>query len=157
MPQYLAKVEEAQIRGLLDELADEWGLSCDKRESYFSGFYLDRLWYKILEETRIPFVAFEIEKGIPSNERIRKDIMNIAWSRAPVGYIILPHSRILNDPVVEQGSTWQNWYRNKFYKTFQEYRKPFVFYCDIQIIDADKLHTSRSLKTGTIVWEKAAS
>lgn len=139
-------------------MADEWGLFCDKREAYFSdlGFYLDRLWYKNLEETRIPFVAFEIEKGIPSNERMRKDIMNIAWSRVPIGYVILPHSRILNDPLVQQGSTWQNWYKKQFYKTFQEYRKPFAFYCDIQVIDGDKLLLSRSLKTATIVKEQVA-
>lgn len=153
MPQYLTNDEEKQIRKLLDELADEWGLYCPKTESYFSGFYLDRLWYKTLEEKRIPFVAFEIEKGIPNNERIRKDIMNVAWSNAPVGYIIVPHKRVLFDPLVERGSTGQYWYKNRFYKAFQEYRKPFVFYCDIQLVDADELLLSRSLKAATIDGE----
>jgi len=111
-----------------------------KKETYFLGYYLDRLWYKILEEDKIP-----------CNERIRKNIMNVAWTRAPVGYIILPHSRILNDPKVIQGSTRPNWYKNKFFETFKEYRKPFVFYCDIQIIDADKLMSSRSLRTSIIL------
>jgi len=150
MPQYLANAEETRIRQLLDELADEWGLSCDKKETYFSGFYVDRLWYKVLGEAPIPFVAFEIEKGVPSNERIRKDIMNIVWSRVPIGYIVLPHSRILDDPKAAPGSTWQNWYKNIFLGVFQQYREPFVFYCDIQIINADTLLLSRSLRRSTV-------
>lgn len=154
MAQYLTKTEEKQIQKLLDELADKIGLYCDKKETYFSGFYLDRLWHKILEEDKIPFVAFEIEKSVPSNERTRKDIMNIAWTRAPVGYIILPHSRILKDPKVNEGSTWASWYKNKFFETFNEYRKPFMFYCDIQIMDADKLLSSRSLRESIIFTPK---
>ena len=151
MAQYLTNAEEKQIRKLLDELADKLELYCSKKETYFQGYYLDRLWYKILEDDKIPFVAFEIEKSIPSNERIRKDIMNIAWTKAPVGYIILPHSRILNDPKVDVGSTSQNWYKNKFFKTFNEYREPFIFYCDIQITDADKFLSSQSLKESIIL------
>jgi len=81
MSQYLTDKEEKQIRNLLDELANKLGLYCEKKEAYFSGYYIDRLWFKILEGNRIPLVAFEIEKSIPNNERIRKDIMNIAWSR----------------------------------------------------------------------------
>jgi len=80
--------------------------------------------------------------------------MNIAWTRAPVGYIILPHSRILNDPKVNEGSTWPNWYKNKFFETFNKYRKPFMFYCDIQIMDADKLLSSRSLRESIIFTPK---
>jgi len=151
MVQYLTNTEEKQIRKLLDELADKLGLHSDKKETYFSGYYLDRLWYKILEGDKIPFAAFEIEKSIPSNERIRKDIMNIAWTRAPVGYVILPHSRILKDPKINKGSTWQNWYKNIFFRTFEEYRKPFTFYCDIQIVDADKFLSSQSLKESIIL------
>ena len=106
MAQYLTNAEEKQTRELVDELAGKLGLHSDKRETYFARFYVDRLWYRILEGEKIPFIAFEIEKGIPNNERIRKDIMNIAWTRAPVGYIILPHTRILNDPKVNKGSSW---------------------------------------------------
>jgi len=150
MAQYLTNAEEKQIRKLLDALADKLGLYCGKKETYFSGYYLDRLWYKILEDDKIPLVAFEIEKGVPSNERIRKDIMNIAWTRAPVGYIILPQSRILNDPEVNDGSTWPNWYKNNFFKAFHEYREPFIFYCDIQVTDADSLLSSQSLRESII-------
>src|SRR4030042_2370786 len=144
MSQYLTKTEETKIRKLIDKIADEWGLSSDRKEAYFAGFYIDRLLYRIVEDIRIPLVAFEIEKSVPSNERIRKDIMNIAWSRAPMGYIILPHARILQDPDVDKGSTWPNWYKNKFFKTFQVYVKPFLFYCEIRLIDADQFMTQRS-------------
>ena len=146
----MTNAEEKQIKKLIDELADKFGLHCDKKEVYFSGYYLDRLWYKIVEENKIPLVAFEIERGVPNNERVRKDIMNIARTRAPAGYIILPHSRILNDPKALQGSSGPYWYKNSFYRTFEEYRKPFVFYCDIQIIDSDTLLSSRSLRTSII-------
>ncbi|MFX0195851.1 MAG: hypothetical protein ACFFCW_07000 [Candidatus Hodarchaeota archaeon] len=151
MAQYLSNEKENQVRNLLDELAEEINLYCEKKEAYFSGYYLDRLWYKILEEQKIPFVAFEIEKGVPTNERLRKDIMNIAWTRAPVGYIILPHNRILNDPKVNEGGNWANWYKKNFFLRFNEYRKPFIFYCDIKIIDADKLLSSRCLRDSVVL------
>lgn len=150
MAQYLTNVEERQIRELIDELAGKLGLHSDKRETHFAGFYVDRLWYRILEGDKVPFIAFEIEKGIPNNERIRKDIMNMAWTRAPVGYIILPHTRILNDPQVDKGSSWPSWYKNKFFETFSEYKKPFIFYCNIRAMDADKLLSTRSLRKSII-------
>ncbi|MCD6277741.1 hypothetical protein J7J69_05810 [candidate division WOR-3 bacterium] len=150
MSQYLTDKEEKQIRNLLDELANKLGLYCEKKEAYFSGYYIDRLWFKILEGNRIPLVAFEIEKSIPNNERIRKDIMNIAWSRVPVGYIILPHSRIIDDTKVKKGSSWAKWYKNNFFRVFNEYCNPFIFYCDIQLVDADKLISTQSLKESIV-------
>ena len=150
MSQYLIKTEETKIRKLIDELADEWGLASDRKEAYFDGFYIDRLLYSIVEDKKIPLIAFEIEKSVPSNERIRKDIMNIAWSRAPMGYIILPDARILKDPDVNKGSTRPNWYKNIFSKTFQIYVKPFLFYCEIYLIDADQFMTQRSLERSIV-------
>ncbi len=146
MSQYLTKAEETEIRRIIDELANEWGLEGDRKEAYFHGFYVDRLLYRKVENTKIPLVAFEIERSVPSNERIRKDIMNIAWSRVPTGYIILPHTRIIQDPDVDKGSTWQNWYKNVFLKTFDVYVKPFLFYCEIHLIDADQFMAQRSLE-----------
>jgi hypothetical protein len=154
MSQYLTKAEETKLRKLIDELADEWGLASDRKEAYFEGFYIDRLIYKIIEDKKIPLVAFEIEKSVPSNERIRKDIMNIAWSRAPKGYIILPHARILQDPQINTGSIWPNWYKNIFIKTFQVYVKPFLFYCEIFLVDADQFMTKRSLERAIIQPKK---
>ena len=147
---YLNSTEERRIRKILDNLAEKNGLSSDKKEIYFSGFYVDRVWYKVLEKIKIPLVAFEIERGIPSNERLRKDILNIVWTKAPIGYIILPHRRILADPEVKKGSTWPNWYKNHFFRTFKEYQNPFIFYCEIKIIDVDKLLTSRSLSKSLV-------
>jgi hypothetical protein len=150
---YLTPAEEKRIRKLLDKLVEKNELYSDKKETYFSGFYVDRLWYKILEKIKIPLIAFEIEKGIPSNERLRKDILNIVWTRVPLGYIILPHKRILTDPEAKKGSTWPNWYKSHFFRAFKEYRAPFIFYCDIKIIDVDKFLTSRSLSKSLVLFK----
>lgn len=151
MPQYLNKQEEQEIKRILDGLAEKLGFYCPKKESYFPemGYYLDRLWYMSLEEERIPFVAFEIEKGVPNNERIRKDILNIVQTRAPKGYLITPHQRILTKAAT-LGPTWETWYRDHFLETFEKYRNPFVFYCEIQVVDADQFLSSHSLKKSMV-------
>lgn len=150
LPQYLDKREENEIRELLDELAEKFGFHCEKKEKYFRerGFYLDRLWYIILEDEKIPFVAFEIEKSVPSNERIRKDILNIVFTRATKGYLITPHQRILAKAT--GGSSWETWYRDHFLETFEKYRNPFAFYCDVEVVDADLFISSRSLKESIV-------
>ena len=153
MTEYIRRDDEQQIRKLLDEMADHFWLDSTKKEKFFPGFYLDRLWYKELEEELIPFVAFEIEKGVPSNERIRKDIMNIACTKAPKGYVILPHRRILEDPKARGGGNWPSWYKNNFIKTFLTYRQLFAAYCHIEIIDADELLGSGSLHKSVIPTE----
>jgi hypothetical protein len=153
MSQYLTNTEETEIRKLIDEVAKEWELFTDQKETYHAGFYIDRLLYRIVEDRKIPLIAFEIEKSVPDNERIRKDIMNIVFSRAPMGYIILPHARILKDRDVDERSTWPNWYKNKFFETFQVYVNPFLFYCEICLVDADQFMNKRSLEK-SIVYAK---
>ena len=160
MSEYIKLDEEKTIRKLLDDLADNFGLDSPKREKRFPGYYLDRLWYKIIEGEKLPLIAFEIERGVPSiergvpsNERIRKDIMNLACTRAPKGYIILPHKRILNDPEIKQGSNWASWYKSNFEQAFLTYNQPFSAYCDIKIVDADALLTSHSLVKSVIKME----
>jgi len=148
--EYIKRDEERLIRELLDEMADGFGLYSPKKEKFFSGYYLDRLWSKELEGEKVPFVAFEIEKGVPSNERIRKDIMNVACTKAPKGYVILPHRRILEDPKARKGGNWASWYKSNFEKTFSIYRQLFAAYCDIEIIDADMLLASRSLHKSVV-------
>jgi hypothetical protein len=93
----------------------------------------------------IPVIGFEIERGLPLNERLRKDILNLAWSRAPLGYIVVPHRGILADPKVNTGSTAKNWYTNTFRSTFDTYCKPVKFYCEIRLLDFDKLMETKSL------------
>ncbi len=78
----LTKGEEGELRALLDEAADRLGFNTLGKESYHPGFAIDRLWLSELEAEDIPAVGFEIERGVPVNERLRKDILNLAWSRA---------------------------------------------------------------------------
>ncbi|NWF77938.1 MAG: hypothetical protein HXY36_05035 [Chloroflexi bacterium] len=103
----------------------------------------------MIESEEIPLVAFEIEKGIPSNERIRKDIFNIALSRAPKGYLITAHKKILAS-AQHNGGTWETWYRDHFFEAFDNYRKPFVSWCDIQVVDADMFLSSGSLRKSVV-------
>jgi hypothetical protein len=146
----LTKTEEKQILKILDDLAVESGVLSSQREKHVrdKGYYLDRLWYIVIESEKIPLVAFEIEKGIPTNERIRKDILNIVLSKAPKGYLITPHKRILES--VGKGRGWETWYGNCFPKAFKNYREPFVSWCDIQVLDADMLVSSRSLRKSIV-------
>jgi hypothetical protein len=144
---YVSKAEETDVRELLDELARKLRYRADGKESYFPGFYVDRLWYSVLEgeQDPIPVVGFEIERSVPLNERLRKDILNLAWSRVPVGFIVLPHRRICADPTTRKGSTAQNWYLNRFWGAFQDYRQPFGFYCEVRLLDFDELMETKSL------------
>jgi hypothetical protein len=156
MAVYLTQNEEKTIQGILDRLAPALGLYSPRKGSYFPKmrYYLDRLWYFQLdkEETpeKIPVVAFEIERGVPSNERIRKDILNIVLTRAPKGYIIVPHERILSKAGTTSGAGNETWYRDHFQEVFERYRSPYVFYCDIQVVDADKFLASRSLSKSVV-------
>ena len=154
MAEYVTRTDEDQVRRLLDELAPAFGYISKAKEAYFNRFYLDRLWYS--PSLDVPGVGFEIERGIPLNERLRKDILNLAWSRAPLGFIIVPHRRILADSMVEKGSTAQNWYVNTFWKSFEAYRQPFSFYCEIRLLDFDTLLEQRSLKELTLDTKNGA-
>lgn len=147
---YIETEEEQQIRELLDMMAEKLGLVCSKKEEQRAGYYLDRLWFEEIEGEKVPVIAFEIEKGIPSNERIRKDLMNIALSKAPKGYIILPHERISADMNDARQGNWANWYKSNFLGVFSVYRSLFEAYCDIRLIDADKLQTTQCLKESII-------
>ena len=150
MPQYLENSEEKHIHKIIEELAAKLGLCCPKKEVQFRdmGYYLDRIWYMELEGEDVPIAAFEIEKGVPGNERTRKDILNIVLSKAPKGYLITPHKRILMKAT--GGSGWETWYRDHFLETFKKYHSPFIFYCDVQLVDADMLISSNSLKESIV-------
>src|SRR5262249_47136557 len=150
MGEYVSRAEENEVRTLLDELAVKLGFVSDRKEACFNGFYLDRLWYSRLEKDLIPAVGFEIERSVPLNERVRKDVLNLTFSRAPVGYLIVPQRRILQDPQIKVGSTNQNWFANTFWKTFEAYKRPFSFYCEVRLVDIDLLKEKRSLTDATI-------
>lgn len=152
MTQYIGNEEENNIRTLLDKIANRTGLKCPEKETQFKdkGFYLDRLWSFSLFNEPIPLVAFEIEKSVPSNERIRKDIFNIVLSKAPKGYIIVPNERILKKEI-ENKQGWETWYRNHFRLDFIKYCTPFMPYCNIQVVDADKLLNTESLAASVII------
>jgi hypothetical protein len=142
--------EDKSLRHLLDDLAPSLGFIPSGKEAYFEGFYLDRLWYTALYSEMIPVIGFEIERGVPINERLRKDITNLAWSRAPLGYIVVPDRRIRSNPKVNTGSTAENWYANTFRKTFDTHCKPVKYHCEIRLLDFDKLMETKSLSEARI-------
>jgi hypothetical protein len=154
--EYLTRNEEKTIKDILDRLAPKFGLHSLQKESYFREmrYYLDRLWYFLLDKEeipeKIPVVAFEIERGVPHNERIRKDILNIVLTRAPKGYIIVPHERILSKAGTASHVCAETWYRDHFQQVFETYRSPYVFYCDIRVVDADILKSSDSLRESVV-------
>lgn len=136
--QLLKSKEEKKIRQILDDTAQKYNLfTRNQEEKMADGMSIDRLWkLKLGISEEIPVVGFEIEKGIPSNERLRKDIMNIAYSKAPLGYLIIPHSRIMKIEYEKDDSGWATWYKNSFYKDFQSYLRMFPN-LDIRLADAD--------------------
>ena len=146
--QFLTKQEEGQIRQMLDTLATNYNVKTDCKEVYErdKSLYLDRLWYIQIEEEKVPVVAFEIEKGVPYNERIRKDILNLVMSNAPIGYLILPHKRIEKafNPNIKQ--MWINWYHNHFCRVFNNYYEPFKSFVDIRLVDADDILKFKTLE-----------
>jgi len=154
MPAFLTKDEEREIRSVLDQMAQEYGLSTKSHEPRFEGFYPDRIWNTKLGSEEVAVVAFEIERGVPSNERWRKDIFNLAASRAPLGFIIVPHQRILGATQSSvHGQTawaWVKWYRSHGRKDFEIYSRPFP-YTSIRVLDADTLVAKRSLSEAR-VW-----
>jgi len=135
--QLLSLSEEKQIERILDKAAKIYKLYTQRRqEKLTDGMVIDRLWkIELGDYDKIPVIGFEIEKGIPSNERIRKDIMNIVYSKAPRGYIILPHGRIMN---ADPSNSSVNWYKNSFYGDFQSYCKLFPN-TDIRLVDTDAI------------------
>ena len=145
--QFLSRNQEKRIERILDNAAQSYHLSTERKQVWLAeGMIIDRLWkIKLRDYDEIPVIGFEIEKGIPLNERIRKDIMNIVYSKAPRGYIILPHDRIMNaDP---SGSS-VIWYKNSFYGDFQSYCKLFAN-IDIRLVDADEILRNESdISTG---------
>jgi hypothetical protein len=138
--QLLTPNDETRIREILDKLARLYHLQTECKEVMFlDGMSIDRLWTVDLPSSRkgIPVVGFEIEKGIPLNERLRKDIMNIVCCRSPLGYIIIPHKRIMEAD--ESSSKSVTWYKNgTFYRDFQNYCKSFAN-IDIRLVDADDI------------------
>jgi hypothetical protein len=153
MPAYLTKSEEKEVRCLLDEMAAEHHLHTDRKESFFKGFYVDRVWRTSVESIQVPVVGFEIERSVPTNERFRKDILNLAMTRAPLGFIVLPHTRVLK--AAKGGSNWETWYRDHARGTLEVYSRPFEPYISIQILDVDKLLRTRSLdEARDILWTR---
>jgi hypothetical protein len=73
--------------------------------------------------------------------------MNLAWTKAPLGFIITAHSRIMKDSTGDAGTEW---YKRNFKRVFTRYREPFAFYCKIRLLDADKLLSSKRLRAAWI-------
>ena len=144
----LMKEEEDRIKQILDDLALGYNLKSDRKEVYErdKSLYLDRLWYVKIGEEKVPIVAFEIEKSIPNNERIRKDILNLVMSKAPIGYLILPHKRIEKDFNPAMRQPWIDWYHNHFNRVFNNYYRPFTEFVDIRLVDADDILQNKRLK-----------
>ena len=144
----LMKEEEYRIKQILDDLAQSYNLKSDRKEVYErdKSLYLDRLWYVKIGEEKVPVVVFEIEKNVPNNERIRKDILNMVMSKAPIGYLILPHKRIMDayDPNVKKERI--TWYHDHFHTAFNNYYNPFKSYIDIRLVDADDILQNQRLK-----------
>ena len=158
MAVFLTRDEELEIRRILDEMGQTYGFEATRRESYSPGFYTDRVWYTKVESARPAVVGFEIERGVPSNERLRKDILNLAWTRAPLGFLILPHSRILKAAEKARSLGWLTWWRDNGRSVFEIYSRPFEPYISVKILDADLLVKTRSLdKAGTILWTRRLS
>jgi hypothetical protein len=132
-------------------MAPKRGFSTDRKESSFEGFSVDRIWYASVESDRAPVVAFEIERGVPTNERFHKDIFNLTATHAPLGFIVLPHFRILAtaknvlSAPKNQRELGLTWYRDHAGRCLEIYRRPLGFYMEIRILDADKLQETRSL------------
>lgn len=134
--------EENRIREILKEKANEYNLiQVEEDRSLAESNYIDTVWYKNIENESIPVVAFEIEKDAEPNspnERLKKNIFNLLLSRAPVGYIILPHSRAIKIPRYY-------WYINRFPITFENYYKPFKGFIKINLSDADVVLETKKL------------
>lgn len=149
----LEKTEEKKIKEILAELANSYGFVTNTKEYYDKekSLYLDMLWKAKIGEERVPIVAFEIEKGTRGyNERLRKNIFNLALSKAPRGYIIFPYKRIQEKSLVDPKTG--KWHRkNKmgvsdFKKAFDNYYRPFSPYIDIILADADTILKDKKLK-----------
>jgi len=159
--QFFTKEEEKTIKKVLDELATRYNLSTEPKEVYRrkESYYLDRLWWTKIGKDEIPVVAFEIEKSLPSNERIRKDVFNLAFSRAPLGYLILPHTRIMrsNEETIkkEVQRVWVKWYKKEFTKVFNNYYKPFSPFIEIKLVDADEILKNKHLQEMKIEHKKS--
>ena len=89
----MSNKEVSNIKKVLEDIAKREGLKC-KNEYRISSSYIDHIWFKEIEDTSIPIASFEIERGIPSNERLKKDIFNLLITKAPKGYLIIPKQRI---------------------------------------------------------------
>ena len=144
----LTKEEEDRIKQILDDLALGYNLKSDRKEVYErdKSLCLDRLWYVKIGEEKVPVVVFEIEKNVPTNERIRKDILNMVMSKAPIGYLILSHKRIMKafNPAMKQ--PWIDWYFRHFNRVFNNYYRPFTEFVDIRLVDADDILQNQRLK-----------
>jgi hypothetical protein len=151
--QLLQYPEEKRIRQILDDTASKYNLFPSHKEVFLAdGMSIDRLWtIRLGVFQTINVVGFEIEKGIPSNERLRKDIMNIAYSKAPLGYVIIPHSRIMKIEYNEDRSGWATWYKNSLYKDFQSYRGVFPN-LNISLVDADAIIKNESAIRNAEKW-----
>ena len=144
---YLTKNEDYSIRKILEATARSIGLE-GKNEYYISSSLVDYVWFKDIEGKKIPIIAFEIERGIPTNERLKKDIFNLLITKAPAGFLIIAKSRIDRD---EGKNPWIKWFRNTFPETFKDYTEPFSSFIKIELLDGDKLLLTKSIEKSKII------
>jgi len=148
---YLSKEEVSNIKKVLEDVAKREGLKC-KNEYRISSSYIDHIWFKEIEDTSIPIASFEIERDMPSNERLKKDIFNLLITKAPRGYLIIPKQRIDKGEEPKQKTKklrWQ-WFKNTFPKVIKDYIDIFSSFIEITLIDADKLLQTKSLTKSKI-------
>jgi len=144
--QFLRPQEEVTIKRILVSLAQQYNLLAEEKESYQTekSRYIDHLWSVRIGKEKVPIVSFEIEKGVPGNERIRKDIFNLLSTKTPMGYIILPHKRITASTSSDKMGVIK-WYRKHFFKVFSNYYEPFRSFIDIRLLDSDDILDFKTL------------
>ena len=141
MVSFLSKNEDDLIRKALEQIAESLGL-VGKNEHTIGSSYIDYVWFKEIETEKILIAAFEIERGIPTNERIKKDIFNLIVTKAPKGFLIIAKTRI---DKADEKRPWVRWFRNTFSRAFRDYAQIFSSFTRIELLDADKLLSTMSI------------
>lgn len=76
--------------------------------------------------------------------------MNLVYSKAPIGHIIIPHRRIMKAKERENSSV--TWYKNgTFFSDFQSYSRMFAN-VDIRLVDVDDILSNELYILNADMW-----